>query len=246
MKTHTHTHTQSSCHPWLILFTTFLSEWTYVLVWSMLFFLPNISKTCSLLVLRGEKIVKPIGVKFSHMGFNNFHIWGKNCLNCLTKFTPYVQKIGEKIVKPMCEYFANSLVWKRCNKHYLLPRVDTFTLSQSLEHIWKDSAYIKITYIGPSEPAPIGTFYWLCFFILSHDCEECSPGAILSPGSSFFEELHGYISYFTCCWFQFVLSLNNPQNKEMKICENMNFDMLKIIIIILGYTLNNFITHITI
>lgn len=40
---HTHTHTQSSCHPWLILFTTFLSEWTYVLVEVCSFFSPNIS-----------------------------------------------------------------------------------------------------------------------------------------------------------------------------------------------------------
>jgi len=32
-----------------------------------------------------------------------------------------------------------------------------------------------------------------------------------------------------------VLSLNNPKNNEMKICENMKLDMLKIIIIIIGY-----------
>jgi hypothetical protein len=32
----------------------------------------------------------------------------------------------------------------------------------------------------------------------------------------------------------------------MKFSENMKFDMLKIIIIIIGYTLNNFTTHITI
>jgi hypothetical protein len=29
----------------------------------------------------------------------------------------------------------------------------------------------------------------------------------------------------------------------MKFCENIEVDMLKIIIIIIGYTLNNFITH---
>jgi hypothetical protein len=39
-----------------------------------------------------------------------------------------------------------------------------------------------------------------------------------------------------------VSSLNNPQNSEIKIWENM----LKIIIIIIGYTPNNFTTHITI
>jgi hypothetical protein len=44
-----------------------------------------------------------------------------------------------------------------------------------------------------------------------------------------------------------VSSLNNPQNSEMKFCENMTSgDMLKIIIIIIGYDLNNFTTHITI
>jgi hypothetical protein len=36
-----------------------------------------------------------------------------------------------------------------------------------------------------------------------------------------------------------VLSLNNPQNSEMKFCEKYEVDMLKIIIIIIGYTLNN-------
>jgi hypothetical protein len=41
-----------------------------------------------------------------------------------------------------------------------------------------------------------------------------------------------------------ISSLNNPQNSEMKICEKYEVDMLKIIII--GYTLNNFTTHITI
>ncbi len=43
-----------------------------------------------------------------------------------------------------------------------------------------------------------------------------------------------------------VWSLNNPQNSEMKICEKYEVDMLKIIIIFIGYTLNNFTTHITI
>ncbi len=37
-----------------------------------------------------------------------------------------------------------------------------------------------------------------------------------------------------------VPSLNNSQTSEMKICGNMKFDMFKIIIIILGYALNNF------
>jgi len=43
-----------------------------------------------------------------------------------------------------------------------------------------------------------------------------------------------------------VLSLNNPRNDEIKICEKYEVDMLKIIIIIIGYIINNFITHITI
>jgi len=34
-------------------------------------------------------------------------------------------------------------------------------------------------------------------------------------------------------------------NSEMKFCENMKLNMLKIILIIIGYTLNNFTTHIT-
>jgi len=32
----------------------------------------------------------------------------------------------------------------------------------------------------------------------------------------------------------------------MKFCENMKVEMLKIIILIIGYILNNFTTHITI
>jgi hypothetical protein len=36
------------------------------------------------------------------------------------------------------------------------------------------------------------------------------------------------------------LSLNNLQNSEMKFCEKYEVDMLKIIIIIIGYILNNF------
>jgi hypothetical protein len=43
-----------------------------------------------------------------------------------------------------------------------------------------------------------------------------------------------------------VSLFNNPHNSEMKICENMKVNMLKIIIIIIGYTLNNFTTHMTI
>jgi hypothetical protein len=43
-----------------------------------------------------------------------------------------------------------------------------------------------------------------------------------------------------------VSSVNNPQNNEMKFCEKYEVDILKIIIIIVGYTLNNFTTHITI
>jgi len=43
-----------------------------------------------------------------------------------------------------------------------------------------------------------------------------------------------------------VSSLNNIQNNEMKICEKYEVDMLKIIIIIIGYNLNNFTTHMTI
>jgi hypothetical protein len=43
-----------------------------------------------------------------------------------------------------------------------------------------------------------------------------------------------------------VLSLSNPQNNEMKICEKFEFDMLKIIMGIVGYTLNDFTIHVTI
>jgi hypothetical protein len=43
-----------------------------------------------------------------------------------------------------------------------------------------------------------------------------------------------------------VSSLNNPQNSETKICENMKLKCLKIILIIIGYSLNNFTTSITI
>jgi hypothetical protein len=41
-----------------------------------------------------------------------------------------------------------------------------------------------------------------------------------------------------------VSPLNNPQNKEMKISCKYEVDMMKIIIIIISYTLNNFTTPI--
>jgi hypothetical protein len=57
---------------------------------------------------------------------------------------------------------------------------------------------------------------------------------------SYFKKSFEYLT------LRLVLSLNNPQNNEVKICEKYEVDMLKIIIIIIGYTLNNFIIHITI
>jgi hypothetical protein len=39
------------------------------------------------------------------------------------------------------------------------------------------------------------------------------------------------------------LSLNNPQTTETNFCEKYEIDMLKIIIIMIGYTLNNFFTQ---
>ncbi len=62
------------------------------------------------------------------------------------------------------------------------------------------------------------------------------PGHIPWAGQDFF-------NYIT---LRSVSSLNDPQNSEMKICEKHEVDILKIIIIIIGYTLNNFTTHITI
>jgi hypothetical protein len=44
-------------------------------------------------------------------------------------------------------------------------------------------------------------------------------------------------SYLT---LRLVLSLNIPQNSEMKFCEKYKVDILKIIIIIIDYILNNF------
>jgi hypothetical protein len=55
---------------------------------------------------------------------------------------------------------------------------------------------------------------------------------------------HYYVIYYLT--LRLVSSLNNPQNREMKFCEKYEIDMLKIIIIIIGYILNNFTTHITI
>jgi hypothetical protein len=113
------------------------------------------------------KFLPPLADSLHHFPF-------RMKIKCLLKYAflhhIWLVLTGEKIVKPItkvrgwefCEYFANSLVWKRCNKHYISRRVDTFTASQNLEHIWKDYAYLKITYIGQSEPAPIGVFYWLC------------------------------------------------------------------------------------
>jgi hypothetical protein len=40
-----------------------------------------------------------------------------------------------------------------------------------------------------------------------------------------------------------VSSLNNPQNSEMRFCEKYEVVMLKIIIIIIGYILNNIIVN---
>jgi hypothetical protein len=43
-----------------------------------------------------------------------------------------------------------------------------------------------------------------------------------------------------------VSSINNAQNSEMKFCEKYEVDMLKLIVIIRGYIMNNFTTLITI
>ncbi len=43
-----------------------------------------------------------------------------------------------------------------------------------------------------------------------------------------------------------VSSLNNPQNSEMNFCENNEVTLLKIIIIMIAYTWNNFTSHMTI
>jgi uncharacterized protein YqiB (DUF1249 family) len=52
------------------------------------------------------------------------------------------------------------------------------------------------------------------------------------------------ITDFNYLTLRSVLSLNlDPQNSEMKFCENMK---LKIIIVMIGYTLNNFTTLFTI
>jgi len=51
---------------------------------------------------------------------------------------------------------------------------------------------------------------------------------------------------FTYLTLMVVLSLNNPENNEMIFFWKYKIDMLKIIIILIGYTLNNFTTHMTI
>jgi len=71
-------------------------------------------------------------------------------------------------------------------------------------------------------------------FLHSKSAVQCSGGVALS-------------CYFSVDGFlRSVSSLNNPQKREMKFCEKYEVDMLKIIIIIIGYTLNNFTTHTTI
>jgi hypothetical protein len=57
-----------------------------------------------------------------------------------------------------------------------------------------------------------------------------------TPGSS-----NEYIAFTLRSSFVIKLILNIYS--EMKFCENMKFDMLKIIIIIIAYILNNFTTH---
>jgi hypothetical protein len=62
------------------------------------------------------------------------------------------------------------------------------------------------------------------------------PGHIIWAGQEFFNNIT----------VRSVSSLNDPQNSDMKICEKHEVDILKTIIIIIGQTLNNFTTLITI
>jgi hypothetical protein len=43
-----------------------------------------------------------------------------------------------------------------------------------------------------------------------------------------------------------VSSLNNTKNSEIDFCEKCEVEILKIIIIIIGYTLNNYISYVPI
>jgi hypothetical protein len=62
-------------------------------------------------------------------------------------------------------------------------------------------------------------------------------------GSDIRQTVHQKMEYLT---LRSVSSLNNPQNSEMNFLWKYEVDMLKIIIIIISYTLNNFTTHIRI
>jgi len=72
---------------------------------------------------------------------------------------------------------------------------------------------------------------------------------ILKP---FGQEVFGHLVYYPPLYTYLTLrsvsalNKNTPQNSEMKFCEKYEVDMLKIIIILIGYTLNNFTTYITI
>jgi hypothetical protein len=87
----------------------------------------------------------------------------------------------------------------------------------------------------------------------------CHPNSLMSYDFcvEFWSPLDGQVQtwwlHFNVHVFQFanyltlrsVSSLTNPQNSEMKFCENMELTCW-IVLIIIGYILNNFTTHITI
>jgi hypothetical protein len=69
-----------------------------------------------------------------------------------------------------------------------------------------------------------------------------------NPSKKIAKSLDNYSKLLVTCnlTLRSVSSLNNPQNIEINFFEKYRLDMLKIIIIIIGYILNNFITHVTI
>ncbi len=89
----------------------------------------------------------------------------------------------------------------------------------------------------------------------SCSCDLCPCVCVCLPATIFFvlffpelgsdirQTVHQKMEYLT---LRSVSSLNNPQNSEMNFLWKYEVDMLKIIIIIISYTLNNFTTHIRI
>jgi hypothetical protein len=90
------------------------------------------------------------------------------------------------------------------------------------------------------------------FFPLFYICQTSLQQKLIAWRNCYWGQLASYVPNMLAfeSWVPYPKvsfgSLNNPQNSEKKILWKYEVDMLKIIIIIIGYILKNFTTHITI